>query len=146
VSQPYQDSRVGRRMARIDALSPEIRQLVHEEGLTVVGAFLDLGVTAPRHIRHLISTVRCGSNNGGMNPLQREAAHRSLGIDDEVVTKLKRAGLAVVPLEPTPRMIDASIALVRDHTEAMTKPEKHRRRLQAAILAAARGRWPHLFP
>lgn len=50
-----------KRMSFVDALSFEMRALVHEHGLTVVTAFLDCGVRDPRRIRHLINTVRGGS-------------------------------------------------------------------------------------
>ena len=62
------------RMERIDAMPYDLRMLVKEEGLTIVQAFLDCGVTKSNHIKHLIATVRSGSFNGGVNPLQREKA------------------------------------------------------------------------
>jgi hypothetical protein len=46
------------RMARVDAMSPEIRACVHEYGLTIVDAMLDLGIKKAKHIRHLVDTVR----------------------------------------------------------------------------------------
>lgn len=45
------------RMDRIDNLAPEIRALVHEYGFNVVNAFLQLGITKHRQIRHLVETV-----------------------------------------------------------------------------------------
>lgn len=45
------------RMERVDAMPPELRELVHEYGLHCVDAFMQLGVTQPRHIRHLVETV-----------------------------------------------------------------------------------------
>jgi hypothetical protein len=53
------------RMKQIDGLTPELRQLVHEEGWTVVNAFMLLGVKKAKHIRHLIQTVRNGSDAYG---------------------------------------------------------------------------------
>jgi len=44
-------------MRMVDGLPPEIRELVHQYGLTTVKAFLDLKIREPRHIRHLIETV-----------------------------------------------------------------------------------------
>lgn len=49
------------RMARVDAMSPKLRALVHEHGLTVVDQFIQCNVTNPRHIAHLIEVVRRGS-------------------------------------------------------------------------------------
>lgn len=53
--------RVKQRMDRVDSLPKELRALVHEHGLTVVDAFLQCGVTKPKHIQHLIKVVRAGS-------------------------------------------------------------------------------------
>lgn len=58
-------ARARERMSKIDSLSPDLRMLVHEEGWTVVDAFLRLGVTKAKHIRHLIQTVRNGSDAYG---------------------------------------------------------------------------------
>jgi hypothetical protein len=44
-------------MAQIDRMSPELRELVHEYGYTVVRAFLDCGVEKPKQIRHLVENV-----------------------------------------------------------------------------------------
>ena len=51
------DRRRSNRMAGIDALPQEVRGLVHEYGLKVVRAHLDLGITKARHIRHLVETT-----------------------------------------------------------------------------------------
>lgn len=58
-------------MEEIDNLPKPIRELIHEEGYTIVNAFLACGVKNHKHIRHLINTVRDGSYNGGINPLAR---------------------------------------------------------------------------
>lgn len=55
------DQRRKKRMAFVDAMDPAVRACVHEYGLTIVQAFLDLGVRNPKHIRHLVDTVRGGS-------------------------------------------------------------------------------------
>lgn len=49
--------RVERRMAIIDALSPELRALVHQYGWNIVKNFMDNGVRGPRQIKHLIELV-----------------------------------------------------------------------------------------
>lgn len=46
-----------KRMSRVDAMPPDIRALVHEWGLSITQAFLECGVTNPRHIRHIINMV-----------------------------------------------------------------------------------------
>lgn len=45
------------RMEAIDALSPDIRSLVHDYGYPTVKTCMDLGVTKAKHIRHLVETV-----------------------------------------------------------------------------------------
>lgn len=46
-----------KRMDDIDHLLPEMRQLVHIYGWTVVKAFLDVGVSKPKQIKHLVECV-----------------------------------------------------------------------------------------
>jgi len=55
--QEWIDKKRAHRMARVDALSPELRALVHEYGFSVVDNFVRLGVSKPKHIRHLVETV-----------------------------------------------------------------------------------------
>lgn len=45
------------RMDQIDRQSPEMRALVHEYGWNIVKSFIDIGVTQPNHVRHLVETV-----------------------------------------------------------------------------------------
>jgi thiamine pyrophosphate-dependent acetolactate synthase large subunit-like protein len=46
-----------KRFAHIDAMSPELRALVYEYGLPVVKTLMDVGVTKPRHIRHVVERI-----------------------------------------------------------------------------------------
>lgn len=46
-----------KRMEQIDSLPAPLRECVHDYGWTVVNTCLDLGITKPRHIRHLVETV-----------------------------------------------------------------------------------------
>lgn len=43
-----------KRMEEIDALPEGLRLLVHEYGYPIIRAFLDIGVSKPRHIRHIV--------------------------------------------------------------------------------------------
>lgn len=45
------------RMERIDAMPADLRELVHAYGLRVVDTCLALGVSKPRHIKHLVEAV-----------------------------------------------------------------------------------------
>lgn len=51
------DIKRANRMASIDKCSPEIRALVHDYGWTVVKTIMDLGVTKPTRIKHIVETV-----------------------------------------------------------------------------------------
>lgn len=55
--QRFVDGKRTARMARVDALSPELRALVHEYGYNIVDNFIRLGVPKPKHIRHLVEMV-----------------------------------------------------------------------------------------
>lgn len=49
--------RAQKRMARVDAMPPDLRAVVHEYNLEVVWEFLQHGVKKPSSIKHLIDTV-----------------------------------------------------------------------------------------
>lgn len=49
-------SRVAR-MESVDAMTPELRQCVHDFGLNVVKTLMDVGVVKPKHIRHVVERV-----------------------------------------------------------------------------------------
>lgn len=51
------EARASRRMSEIDALSPDLRKVVHDYGYMIVRNFLNCGVRKPSHIRHLVETV-----------------------------------------------------------------------------------------
>ena len=51
------DRRREARMARIDALPSDIRELVNEYSFAVVDALMSVGVTKAKHIRHVVETV-----------------------------------------------------------------------------------------
>ena len=67
---PEWHERCRKRMARIDSLPPAIRALMNEFGSTAVDTCLAVGVTKPKHIRHLImmlsDPVRYGNAEGGL--------------------------------------------------------------------------------
>jgi hypothetical protein len=57
IPQELVDLKRRNRMARVDAYPEPIRELIHEYGLTVVQMLLDLGITKPNHITHIVETV-----------------------------------------------------------------------------------------
>lgn len=115
-------ARVVARMDRIDAMPPEIRALIHEHGLTMIQAFLDVGVAKANQIAHLIDRVKHGSTEVG----------------DRNTSPKQTAFHVYVPVEPSAKMIEASMAEVSNFNMNVTKYEKHRLRLRAAIKAHQR--------
>jgi hypothetical protein len=116
------------RMRRVDAMSEEWREVVHDFGLCVVDALQECGVTQARHGRHIIRTVlaELGPLNGGSS----NQGVRMAGNNRQVM----------VPLEPTEGMVEAAMATVSTFDAKITKREKHRLRLRAALAAAAGAR------
>ena len=51
------DERRRERMNRIDHMPAELRELVHAYGLRVVDTCMAVGVTKPRHIKHVVEAV-----------------------------------------------------------------------------------------
>lgn len=45
------------RMTAVDKLPVEIRALVHDYGLPAVRALMDVGVTKPNQIKHVVETI-----------------------------------------------------------------------------------------
>lgn len=124
-------------------MPPELRALVHEFGYAIVNAFLVCGVRKVSTIRHLVMEVWAGARQ----PSQVGGAEGTLDwvlmqAGAEInAAKLERLladfNLRIVPAEPSREMIEASMAEVSDFTQRITKREKHRRRLTAAIKACA---------
>jgi hypothetical protein len=84
-AQEIVDRRRSARMAQIDRLAPDVRQCVHDYGWNVVNAFLLLGITKARHMRHLVETVlnefsptRGSSSNQGIRRAPGIAANHPL--------------------------------------------------------------------
>lgn len=122
--------RAMKRMARVDAMPPELRQIVYEHSLEVVQEFLNMGVTIPKRIKHLIDTVLANDFANGAPRFARNQAPE--GRRNPVNRRM-----LVVPDEPTSEMIAASMAEVSTFDQRITKQEKHRRRLRVAIRAGA---------
>lgn len=56
LEQHAQETRAAR-MAKIDDASPEMRAVFNDYGSGLVFQFINLGITNPRHIRHLVETT-----------------------------------------------------------------------------------------
>lgn len=125
----------------VDALSPELRQCVHEFGYPIVHACLNAGVSSPRAIRVLVSEIWSGARQQGQksdarNTLDWLLLQAGACISSKTLNRvLNENNLAIVPCSPTRAMLDASMREVSGHSVRCTREEKHRRRLIAAIRA-----------
>jgi hypothetical protein len=125
------------RMSEIDRLPADIRALVHEFNWTMIKPFLEAGVRDARRIRHLIRCVVQGAasyNGSSLNPV------KSMRLSTEATMELAlRDDLVACEINPSDQMVQASMDAVLPYvpgTPLLTKREKHRIRLRAALQTA----------
>lgn len=146
-----------RTLAATDELPGPQRELVHEFGFEIVRAFRDAGIKEPRIVRHLVLT--CWDGPRSMSETTRKHAPQSRIMQrldwllinarasitaETLVRVLWHSNVALIPMSPSEVMVDASIAATAD-MGLVSKYEKHRGRLRAALVAQARSTFPHLF-
>ena len=128
----------------VDSLPTELKKLVHEFGYSVVFSCLDKGLTKPNLIRQLIVEIWEGSREIGQTRVKRGplASLDKLLLEaeanisaDKLLQFLNNHSWAIVPMEPMPSMVNASLGEVSGYNVKCTKAEKHARRLRAAIRA-----------
>lgn len=142
-------------LLEVDQMPGPLRQCAHEFGFAIVHAFREAGISDPRMIRHLVNEVW----NGGRQPHQRIGRNHARVLEKldwllvqtgsqvtaaRLVRLLWQNSMVIVPRDPTIAMVEASIAATGD-MGLVSKTEKHRGRLRAAIRAAVRQFWPHLI-
>lgn len=120
--QEFVDRRRAARMDVVDDLPEDWRQLVHDYGLSVTIAIRDSGVAKVKNARHIIETVL-----NELSPTRGPSSSQG---------RRRDKGLVLIPKEPTESMIAASIETIAGGGIAITKHEKHRLRLRAAIAVA----------
>lgn len=147
-----------RALEETDNMPAELRECVHEFGYAIVRAMLSAGIKSPTTIRVLVKEIW----HGARQPAQRNRVGRThspvletldwvlIQADASITAKallrvLWQNGMVIVPWEPSTVMIEASKAEVSEFNQRVTKTEKHKLRLRAAIHAQARRLWPHLF-
>lgn len=130
-----------RSLTLTDVMSPEMRACVHEFGGAIVDACVQAKVTQPNRIRQLVLEIWAGARQDGQVGgaegtldwvLMQAGANISAAKLERVLADFD---LRIIPVTPTREMLDASMAEVSGFNERMTKSEKHRRRLVAAIKA-----------
>ena|ERR1700677_2280860 len=142
--------KTSRSFDRIEQMPPALRNCVHEFGEPIVTACLLAGVREPRRIRQLVKEIW----EGARHPTQRR---QRLGTLDWILTQagaqinaktliriLRDNSYYLVPNHPTQQMIDASMKEVANFDLRITKTEKHRLRLVAAIAAGVKHLWPDI--
>lgn len=107
------------RMRVVDGMSEDWRALVHEYGYSVIHQMRNCGVTQANHARHIIETVL-----NELSPTRHGFSNQGQSTTTKIV---------MVPLDPSSAMIEASMATVSGHDVSVTKYEKHRRRIRAAL-------------
>jgi hypothetical protein len=128
-------------LERFDAMSPELRECVAEFGFGIVSACLMAGVRSPRMIRTLVKEIWAGARQEGQRNDARGALDWVLQQSGSRLTGkglrrlLSENNLALITVEPTRAMLDASMTTVSGHKILCTREEKHRRRLRAALRA-----------
>lgn len=150
----YAEDTIGEKRQRaldtVDQLPPGLRECANEYGLPIVNACLENGIREPRKIRNLVREIWEGPRNlsqrgGPLTTLDWILVQAGCPISAATLVRILHDNHHyIVPLEPTKHMLDASLAEVSGFSERMTKREKHRRRIRAAILAGIKNIWPQL--
>lgn len=131
----FQVKRVNR-MNEIDNLSPDIRALVHEFNWTMIHAFLQAGIRDARKIRHLISRVIEGAASYDGGNMDKVGLKLSTNTTLELAL---RPDVVACYIDPDERVVQASMDAVLPYvpgTPVLTKRQKHRIRLRAALQTA----------
>lgn len=128
---------------QIEGMEPGLRACVHEYGFAIVNQCLMAGIRKPAMIHQLVREIWAGARQprqkmpkaGILDWLLLQAGAEITAA--ELGRVLKNSNLAIVPLDPTREMIDASLATVSRFDLRVTKREKHRLRLKAELAAGA---------
>lgn len=129
-------------MLVIDKMPAELRGCVHEFGFGIVAACLNAGVSDPRAIRVLVKEIwqgarECGQRQGAVGTIDWLLIQNEAKISAATLFRIfAENNIAIIKAEPSRAMLDASMATVSKFDLRITKEEKHRRRLRAAIRAS----------
>lgn len=142
--------------ADIDAMSPVLRECVHEFGYAIVKACVSVGVTKPQTIRNLVREIWAGARQPGQRKIGRQVTPVENTLDwlliqsgadmsaAAFVRLLYDNSMVIVPVEPSQAMVTASMDAVK-FMDRVTKEQKHRNRLRDAVRACTKSLWPHLL-
>lgn len=143
-------ARSQRALDATDAMPPGLRECVHEYGYAIVYACRKAGVSKPSAIHELVREIWDGARQPRQKRerlgtldwllLQSGAEVNAAGL----IRMLANNNLVIINRQPTLAMIGASMKEVANFNLRVTKKEKHRRRLLAAIEAGAEEMLPQI--
>lgn len=140
-------ARTQRELDVTDGMTRELRECVHEFGLPIVERLMWHGVRSPGAIREIVREIwdgarqpsqRLYASTGGsvVNKLDWVLLQANCPISAKrLIRVLDDRSFTVSPSHPTAAMIDASLDALQSHG-FVSKREKHRLRLMAALKAA----------
>jgi len=130
-----------KQLETVDRMGPDLRECVHEFGLPIVTVLTKHGIRSPARIREIVRECWAGPRQTGQTQGARSALDFVLARGPTSARTLNRIiadySLVLTTVEPTRIMLDASMAEVSGFNVRVTREEKHRRRLRAALRAAA---------
>lgn len=123
----------------VDNFPPDLRECVHDFGLPIVRTLVKHGICKPSHIREIVREIWNGPRQDGQRNGTLGSVDFALARGGVTLPMLRRMleenNMAIVSCEPTRAMLDASMAAVSGYNVRVSKEEKHRRRLRAALRA-----------
>lgn len=124
-------------LEQVDAMSPGLRQCVHEFGVPIVTVLTKFGIREPAHIREIVNMIWLGARQdsqrtGAINAIDFLLARGPVS-SATLIRLLAENSMVITTVEPTKAMVAASMAEVSGFNVTCTKEEKHRRRLHAAL-------------
>jgi hypothetical protein len=127
-----------------DRMPAHLRECVHEYGLPIVSVLMKHGITRASAIREIVREIWAGARQTS----QRRAPSSTLdwyfvqaGVDMNTSTLLRLLSdqsLIIVPKNATVQMVEASMDTVSGHNLVITKRQKHKLRLDAALDAGSK--------
>lgn len=123
----------------VDMMPGDLRECVHEFGLPIVRTLMKFGIKDARHMREIVREIWLGARQDGQRADTLNTIDVLLSRGDVTLRGLIRFlaenNTALVQMEPTRVMLEASMAEVSGFNVRCTREEKHRRRLRAALRA-----------
>lgn len=130
-----------RALNETDNMSKQLRDCVSEFGYPIVNCCLLSGISNPSVIRKIVPEIWAGARgqsqrNGAIGTLDWLLVQAGACISAATLRRvLAQNNMLIVSAEPTAIMISASMETVSSYSERISKKDKHRRRLTAALRA-----------